>query len=118
VQELCLSVTECTQAVYGVRQTEIQTTQPLVPGPSNFESRAAFDKLKRHRSPGILFWYIQLCYMILNRKEVLQTHQCINVACFGSTNHHGAFMYNILIFVKECLIIVRWTETCSTDDKY
>jgi hypothetical protein len=53
VEESCLSVIERTHAVYSVRQTELQTAQPLVPGPSTFESEMAIDKLKRHRSPGI-----------------------------------------------------------------
>jgi len=36
-----------------VRQTEIHTIEPLVPGPSAFEIEMAFEKLKRHKSPGI-----------------------------------------------------------------
>ena len=39
--------------MYGVRQAEKQTAQPLVDGPSTFESEMAIDKLKRHRKPGI-----------------------------------------------------------------
>ena len=36
-----------------VRQTEIQTTEPLVPEPSTFEVELAIEKLKSHKSPGI-----------------------------------------------------------------
>jgi len=41
--------------VHGVKdvvQTEIHTAQPLVPDPSASEFELAFDKLKRHNSPG------------------------------------------------------------------
>jgi hypothetical protein len=37
-----------------VRQTEIRTAKPLVPEPSAFEAGLAIEKLKRHKSPGIL----------------------------------------------------------------
>ena len=36
-----------------VRQTEIHTAEPIVPEPSAFEFEMAFEKLKRHKSPGI-----------------------------------------------------------------
>jgi hypothetical protein len=39
--------------VSDVRQTEIHTAKPLVPGPSAFEDEMAIDKLKLHKSPGI-----------------------------------------------------------------
>jgi hypothetical protein len=39
--------------VNDVRQTEISTTEPLVPEPSAFEAEMAVVKLKRHNSPGI-----------------------------------------------------------------
>ena len=42
--------------IYGVsevRQTEIHTTETLVPEPSTFGFEMAFEKLKRHKSPGI-----------------------------------------------------------------
>jgi hypothetical protein len=35
-----------------VRQTEIHTAEPLAPEPSAFEVEMAFEKLKRHKSPG------------------------------------------------------------------
>jgi len=35
-----------------VRQTEINTTEPLVPEPSAFEVEMATEKLKRHKLPG------------------------------------------------------------------
>jgi hypothetical protein len=35
-----------------VRQTEIHTTEQLVPEPSAFEVEKATEKLKRHKSPG------------------------------------------------------------------
>jgi hypothetical protein len=35
-----------------VKQTEIHTAEPLVPVPSAFEVEMAFEKLKRHKSPG------------------------------------------------------------------
>jgi hypothetical protein len=38
--------------VSDVRQTEIHTTEPLVPEPSAFEVEIAIEKLKRHKSPG------------------------------------------------------------------
>ena len=43
------------QNVHGVndvRQTEIQTAEPLVPEPSAFGVELATEKLKRHKSPG------------------------------------------------------------------
>ena len=36
-----------------IRQTEIQTGEPLVPEPNGFEVEMVTEKLKRHRSPGI-----------------------------------------------------------------
>ena len=39
--------------VKGVRQIEIHTTEPLVPGPSAFEIELAIEKPKSHKSPGI-----------------------------------------------------------------
>jgi hypothetical protein len=39
--------------VNDVRQTEIQTAEPLVPDPSAFEFQMATEKLKRHKPPGI-----------------------------------------------------------------
>jgi len=36
-----------------VRQAEIHTAEPLVPGPSAFEVELAIEKLKSHKSPGI-----------------------------------------------------------------
>jgi hypothetical protein len=36
-----------------VRQTEIRTTEPLVPDSSAFEVELAIEKLKSHKSPGI-----------------------------------------------------------------
>ena len=36
-----------------VRQTEIHTTEPLVPEPSAFEFELAIEKLRSHKSPGI-----------------------------------------------------------------
>ena len=38
--------------VNGVRQTEIQKGEPLVPELSAFEVETAIEKLKRHKSPG------------------------------------------------------------------
>jgi len=43
--------------VHGVKvigQAEIHTAEPLVPGPSVSEVELAIDKLKRHKSPGIV----------------------------------------------------------------
>jgi hypothetical protein len=37
-----------------VRQTEMHTAEPLVPEPSAFEVEMALEKLKRHKSPGIV----------------------------------------------------------------
>jgi hypothetical protein len=39
--------------VNDVRQTEIHTTEPLVPEPSSSEVEIAIEKLKRYKSPGI-----------------------------------------------------------------
>jgi hypothetical protein len=36
-----------------VRQTEIHTTEPVVPHPSALEVEMAIEKRKRHKSPGI-----------------------------------------------------------------
>ena len=38
-------------SVNDVRQTEIHTTEPLLPEPSNFEVEMAVGKLKTHKSP-------------------------------------------------------------------
>jgi hypothetical protein len=35
-----------------VRQTEIHTAEPLVPGPSNLEVEISIAKLKKYKSPG------------------------------------------------------------------
>jgi hypothetical protein len=40
--------------VNDVRQTEVHTAEPLVPEPSAFEVEMAIEKLKRHKSPGIV----------------------------------------------------------------
>jgi hypothetical protein len=37
-----------------VRRTEIHTAEPLVPEPSATEFQLAIEKLKRHKSPGIV----------------------------------------------------------------
>ena len=37
-----------------VRQEEIHTAEPLVPEPSAFEFELAIEKLKSHKSPGIV----------------------------------------------------------------
>ena len=39
--------------VNDVRQTEIRTAEPLMPGPSAFEFEMAIESLKRHKSPRI-----------------------------------------------------------------
>jgi hypothetical protein len=43
-----------THGVNNVRQTEIHTAERLVPEPSAFEVEMAIEKLKRHKSPGII----------------------------------------------------------------
>jgi hypothetical protein len=40
------------QQLGGIRQTEIQTTEPFVPEPNISEVEAAIGKLKRYKSPG------------------------------------------------------------------
>jgi hypothetical protein len=40
--------------VSDVRQTEVNTAEPLVPGPNAFEVEMAIGKLERHKSPGIV----------------------------------------------------------------
>jgi hypothetical protein len=40
--------------VSDVRQTELQTAEPLMPEPNVFEVEMAIEKLNRHRSPGIV----------------------------------------------------------------
>ena len=37
-----------------VRQTEIHTAEPLVSEPSVFDVEMAIEKIKRHKSPGII----------------------------------------------------------------
>jgi len=39
--------------VKDIRQAEIHTVEPLVPGPSAFEVELAIEKIKNHKSPGI-----------------------------------------------------------------
>ena len=41
------------QGVNDVRQTEIQTVEPLVPEPRAFEVEMATEKLKSHKPPSI-----------------------------------------------------------------
>ena len=36
-----------------VKESEIQTAEPLVPEPNAFEVEREIEKLKRHKSPGI-----------------------------------------------------------------
>jgi hypothetical protein len=38
--------------ISGVRQIEIHTAEPLVPGPSHLEVEIAIEKKKEHKSPG------------------------------------------------------------------
>jgi hypothetical protein len=38
--------------VSDIRQTEVHTTEPLVPGPSRLEVEIAIPKLKKYKSPG------------------------------------------------------------------
>jgi hypothetical protein len=38
--------------VNDVRQIEVHTAEPLVPGPSHLEAGIAIPKLKRYKSPG------------------------------------------------------------------
>jgi hypothetical protein len=40
--------------VNDVRQTEIHTAEPLVPEPSALEVELAIEKLKSHKSPGLI----------------------------------------------------------------
>jgi hypothetical protein len=51
VEEPFLSAVEL-HGVNGVRQTDIQTAQPVAPEPSAFGAKMATEKLKRHKSPG------------------------------------------------------------------
>ena len=41
------------RGVHDVRQAELQTAEPFVPGPSALEFELAVEKLKSHKSPGI-----------------------------------------------------------------
>ena len=41
------------RGVNDVKESEIQTAEPLVPVPSAFEVERETEKLKRHKSPGI-----------------------------------------------------------------
>jgi hypothetical protein len=50
VKELLLSVIEC--ACHDVRQIEVHTAEPLVPGPSHLEVEIAITKLIKYESPG------------------------------------------------------------------
>jgi hypothetical protein len=51
VEELLLSAIEYTGA-WGIRQTEIHTTQSYVPEPSSAEVDVAIRKMKRYIAPG------------------------------------------------------------------
>jgi hypothetical protein len=42
------------RGVSDVRQEEIHTAEPLMPEPSAFQIEMAIEKLKRHKSPGIV----------------------------------------------------------------
>jgi hypothetical protein len=52
VEELFDSVIECLWTII-FRQTELHTTEPLVPGPSAFDIEMPIEKLKRYKSRGI-----------------------------------------------------------------
>jgi hypothetical protein len=66
--------------VHGVndmRQTEIHTTEPLVPEPSAFEVEMATEKLKKsHKSPGIVPFPVELI-KALRRTIRSELHQLI-----------------------------------------
>jgi len=103
--------------VYGVnnvRQTEIHTTEPLVPEPSVFEVEMAIEKLKSHESPGIDQIQAQMnkaggrtiCYeiheliiSIWNKeayaKEITGDHQC-GFRCNRSATVHILCIHQIL----------------------
>ena len=49
----CFSQMLNVHEVNDVRQTEIHTTEPLIPEPSASEFELAIEKLKSHKSPGI-----------------------------------------------------------------
>jgi hypothetical protein len=51
VVELLLSVIDV-HNVSDVRQIEVHTAEPLVPGPSRLEDENSVAKLKRYKSPG------------------------------------------------------------------
>jgi len=66
--------------VYGiidVRQTEIHTSQPLVPEPSAFEFKMAIENLKRHKSSGIDHISAELV-KLLGRTFRPEIHKLIN----------------------------------------
>jgi hypothetical protein len=52
VEELLFSVLLNVHNVSEVRQIEVHTAEPLVPGPSRLEVEIAIAKLKKYNSPG------------------------------------------------------------------
>jgi hypothetical protein len=66
--------------VHGVkdaRQTEIHTAEPLVPEPSDSEFEVAIEKLKRHKSPGIVQIPAELI-KVGGRRVRSEIHKLIN----------------------------------------
>jgi hypothetical protein len=76
VEELLLSVIECA-GISDVRQIEVHTTEPLVPGPSRLEVEIVIARLKNNKSPG---GDQILAELIKARGEILlsEIHKLIN----------------------------------------
>ena len=78
-----------------VRQTEIQTAEPLVPKPSTFEFEMAIEELKRHKSQGI----DQIPAELIKagcRTTCSEIHELINSVC---NNEKVPEQYKQLIIV-------------------
>ena len=61
--------------VNNIRQTDIYTSEQLVPEPSAFQVELAAEKLKRHKSPGVDQILVAL---IRGRKICSEMHNLIN----------------------------------------
>jgi hypothetical protein len=60
-----------------VRQTDIHTSEPLVPEPNAFQIEMATEKIKRHKSPGVGQILVELI-KAGSRKTCSEIHNLIN----------------------------------------
>jgi len=92
------------------RQTEIHTSDPLVPEPSTFDVETAMKRLKRHKSPGI----DQIPADLIKQKEVHNILRSKNFLilfgrrrnCLRSGNSGSLYLY-IRRVTKETVAMIQ-----------